>query len=384
MKKYVEEEFYELNEIYDRMPYDQQLIKKQNFVSETFAKNRLAISLLPIIANPMPLNYRHKVIVSATNIKTNGRFKIRLGLFKEGSKDIIPGVVNHIHDKDINSLLVNVEKILQKYKLEAYNSKYPKGIIKHVLVRKSFFNKTMMLVFVTQGHIFPNHKSIIKEITALHPMVKTVIQNIHNIDTPVVILDKSQVLWGPGYIEDKIEELTFRLSPNSFYQVNPAQMINLYQTALNFAKITQEEVVMDCYSGIGTISLLAGKLAKEVIAVESNKDAVKDSMFNKKANNIANVLFFNSDVEQFILNYEKEIDILIMDPARDGASVMFLESIKKLKPKRIIYISCFVETQVRDLMILRDLYEIVNVQPVDMFSYTSHIENIVSLKLRKK
>lgn len=382
MKKYVEEDFTELNETFDKMPYDQQLKLKQDKVSETFRKNRFSVDVLPIIANPQPLNYRHKVIVSATNVKTNGKFKIRLGLYKEGTKTIIPGVVNHIHDTDINKLLLTVESVLQKYKLEAYSPKSPKGMIKHILVRKSYSQKTLMLVFVTQGHVFPNHKSIINEIVREHPFVKTVVQNIHSIDTPVVLLDKNQILYGPGYIEDSINGLKFRLSPTSFYQINPIQMMNLYEKTLEYGRIQNNDSIMDCYSGIGTLSLLAAKNAKDVIAIEANPNAVKDAIINKKTNKIDNVDFRLSNVEDFIFDYDKSVDLLIMDPAREGADPRFLEAIKKLKPARIVYISCFVETQVRDLLILKDLYDIISVQPIDMFSYTSHVETVVSLSIR--
>jgi len=380
MKYYNEDDVIEINEKFDKMPYLEQLNLKQKSISDIFSRNRFSLTLKSIIPNPKPLNYRHKVVVSATNVKFNRKYKIALGLYKEGTKHIIPGVVNHIHDSDINNLLVTVEKVLQKYKFEAYSPKYEKGIIKHVLVRKSYYDKTMMLVFVTQGHIFPNHKLVVKDIVTLHPKVITVIKNIHNIDTPVVLLDKNLLLYGSGFIEDRIQDLKFRLSPNSFYQVNPIQMMNLYKVAMEFANISMTDTVMDCYSGIGTLSLIAAKQAKEVIAIESNINSVKDALYNKKANEINNVNFQLSEVENYLYDYEKPIDILIMDPARDGASQKFIDAIKKLKPAKIVYISCSVETQVRDLFMLDDLYKVERVQPVDMFSYTSHVETCVLLE----
>jgi len=157
-------------------------------------------------------------------------------------------------------------------------------------------------------------------------------------------------------------------------------MMNLYKVAMEFANISMTDTVMDCYSGIGTLSLIAAKQAKEVIAIESNINSVKDALYNKKANEINNVNFQLSEVENYLYDYEKPIDILIMDPARDGASQKFIDAIKKLKPAKIVYISCSVETQVRDLFMLDDLYKVERVQPVDMFSYTSHVETCVLLE----
>lgn len=382
MKKYIEEDFTELNETFDKMPYELQLLKKQEKVREFYSRNKFSVEPMPIIPNPQPLNYRHKVIVSATNIKANGKYKLCLGLFKEGSKFIIPGVVNHIHDIGINHLLVTIESILQKYKIEAYSQKSFRGMIKHILVRKSYNDKTMMVVFVTQGHIFPNHKAIINEILSKHPLVKTVVQNIHKIDTPVVMLEKNLILYGPGYIEDQIGNLRFRLSPNSFFQINPLQMINLYKCAVDFADIQPNDFVMDCYSGIGTLSLIAALKAKEVIAIESSGQAIKDAIINKKLNNFNNVDFQLSNVEDYMFDYDKKVDVLIMDPARDGADEKFINAIRKLLPKRIVYISCFIESQIRDLLLLKDLYVIDRVQPVDMFSFTSHIETVTRLTLK--
>jgi 23S rRNA (uracil1939-C5)-methyltransferase len=371
-----------INEKYRKLDYKDQLLLKQKHIEDTYSKNGYSIKVNSIIPNPKPKNYRHKVIVSATNIKVGNRFKIRLGLYKEGSKDIIPGVVNLIHDEAINDLLVSIESSLQKFKLEAYTPKYRKGIIKHILVRKSYKENTMMIAIVTQGHILPNNKDLVKEIVKLNPSVKTIVQNIHKIDTPVVMLENNKVLYGKGFIEDEIEGIRFRLSPNSFYQVNPLQMINLYNYALQVADIKKSDFVMDCYSGIGTISLLAAKRAKEVIAIESNPAAVKDATINKKENSISNINFYHNDVSNFMYDYTKEIDVLIMDPARDGADQRFINSVLKLKPKKIVYISCFVETQVRDILRLNDLYKLVSVQPVDMFSYTSHVETVSLLELK--
>lgn len=380
--RYFEDDFTYSNEAYDNMQYDKQIELKQKMISEALTRNRFDITPNKMIRNENPLYYRHKVIVSATNTKTNGRYLFRLGLYKEGTKTIIPGVDNHLHDKDIIQVLKTIEIVLRKFKFEAYTPKYPKGIIKHVLVRKSYHNKTMLVVIVTQGYIFPNNKKVVQEIVKKHPQIQTVIQNIHTIDTPVVLLDKFKVLYGNGYIEDEIEGLKFRISSNSFYQVNPMQMMRLYEEALNRADIQSDDVVMDCYSGIGTLALLASKKAKKVIAIESNKEAIKDALFNKKINQIDNVYFHCSNVEDFMFDYDEKIDVLIMDPARDGADSKFIEALLRLEPSKIIYVSCFIETMIRDVQKLSKKYKLVSLQPVDMFSYTSHVESVSLLELK--
>jgi 23S rRNA (uracil1939-C5)-methyltransferase len=209
-----------------------------------------------------------------------------------------------------------------------------------------------------------------------------VIQNIHKKKTHLVLLDEEKILYGPGYIEDEMDGIKFKLSSKSFYQVNPVQMIELYHKALELAQIKTTDIVMDTYSGVGTISLLAAKKAKHVIAIEANPNAHRDAVTNKKMNQISNITFIQSPVEDYIKNYQEKIDCLIMDPTRDGATKAFLDAILRLKPKRIVYISCEPTTQVRDVKSLLTHYNVEVVQPVDMFSQTIHVESITLLSLK--
>jgi 23S rRNA (uracil1939-C5)-methyltransferase len=237
-------------------------------------------------------------------------------------------------------------------------------------------------VFVTNGVFFPNAKKITQDIRKAFDQVKTVVQMIQNKQTPIALYGEEKVLFGPGYIEDGFDGLIFRLSAKSFYQINPEQMIKLYDKALDMANIKITDKVMDCYSGIGTISLLAAKKARDVVAIEINHNAVNDAKFNAKTNKIENISFHCDDVEKFMYGFNKDIDILILDPTRTGATEKFLSAVKKLKPRKIVYISCFPETQARDLKSLLSMYYIKEIQPVDMFSYTEHVENIVLLSLK--
>lgn len=358
--------------------YQKQLHMKDEHVSNLYKKERIPSKINSITQSKQPKNYRHKVVLSATQIKE----KLKLGLYRENSKTVIPYLDCHIQDQEINMLLKTVEKVLNNFKIPAYHIDREKGIIKHVMVRKSYATKDLMLIFVTHDYLLPNAKKIIQEIIAKHPKVVTVIQNIHKKKTHLVLLDEEKILYGPGYIEDEIDGIKFKLSSKSFYQINPVQMIELYHKALELAQIKSSEVVMDTYSGVGTISLLAAKKAKHVIAIETNQQAHKDAMINKKMNQISNITFVHSPVEEYMKNYQGKIDCLIMDPTRDGASKSFLEAVLRLKPKRIVYISCEPSTQVRDIKELISQYRIHHVQPVDMFSQTVHVESIVLLSLK--
>lgn len=358
--------------------YDEQLKMKSERIQKLYDQAGFNTKHLPIVSSPVPLNYRHKVVLSASMDKS----KLKLGLYREGSKDIIPYLDCHLHDVETNELLKTVEAVLNQYKIGAYEINKNEGILKHVLVRKSFNEHTFLLVFVTQGYLLPNHKNIIKDIVNKHPKVASVVQNIHHKKTHLVLLDEEKVLYGPGYISDRIDDLVFRLSSKSFYQVNPLQMTVLYQKALDIANLKMTDVVMDTYSGIGTISLLAAKRAKHVIAVETNSSAHQDAIFNQKMNQVKNIDFINEDVSFYMNRHQGMVDVLIMDPTREGASESFLKSVIKLSPKKIIYISCEPATQVRDLQLLKHKYKVDLVQAVDMFSQTVHVESITLLSLK--
>mgnify|MGYP001129619465 CR=1 FL=1 len=358
--------------------YDQQLKMKEDHVKNLFSSHDLKASFLPIVKSDEPLYYRHKVVLSATTKKG----KLKLGLYREYSKEIIPFIDCYIHEKSTHDIMHTCEELLNKYKISAYDYKTNTGIIKHILMRVSHQTKDILMVIVTNGNLLPNGKKIIAEIINKHQQIKSVVQNIHHKKTHLVLLENEKVLYGKGFILDEIEGIQFRISAQSFYQVNPMQMLKLYQHAINLAQIKETDVVLDAYSGIGTISLLTSKFAKEVIAIESNTMAHRDALVNKKINNIHNVTFVNQDVTEFIQNYQGKVDCLIMDPTRDGSTEIFMNSIKKLKPQKIIYISCEPKTQVRDLLWIKDVYKVDKVQPVDMFSQTVHVESITLLSLK--
>jgi 23S rRNA (uracil1939-C5)-methyltransferase len=358
--------------------YDYQLKLKEKHVESLYRKLGLFHQVNPIIKSDEPLHYRHKTVLSATTKKN----KLRLGLYQEKSKTITPFLECYIHDKKANEVFKTIEQLLNQFKISAYDIDKKQGIIKHVMIRKSYARNDMMVVFVTQGNLFPNAKKISQMLVKKHPQVKTTIQNIHNKDTHLVLLEQEKTIYGSGYIIDQIDDLSFKLSPRSFYQVNPMQMQKLYQKAIDVADIKKTDIVIDTYSGIGTLSLLIAKKAKQVYAIEVNKDAHQDALDNKKYNQIQNIDFIHGDVSENMFKITSSIDVLFMDPTRDGASIAFLDDVMKLKPKKIVYISCEPKTQVRDVNTLSQLYDIKQIQPVDMFSQTVHVESIVLLSLK--
>ena len=358
--------------------YEYQANLKEKHVESLFKQKGLFHNVSPIIKNEEPLYYRHKTVLSATNRKN----KLRLGLYQEKSKTITPFLDCYIHDKKANEVFKTIEQLLNQFKISAYDIDKKQGIIKHVMIRKSYARGDIMVVFVTQGNLFPNAKKISQMLVKKHPEVKTTIQNIHNKDTHLVLLEEEKVIYGSGYILDQIDDLSFKLSPRSFYQVNPKQMYKLYHEAISIADIKKTDVCLDTYSGIGTLSLLIAKKAKQVFAIEVNKDAHQDALDNKKYNQMNNIEFINGDVSEHMFKIQANIDILFMDPTRDGASVAFLDDVIKLKPKKIVYISCEPITQSRDVRTLSKLYDIKKIQPVDMFSQTVHVESVVLLSLK--
>lgn len=357
--------------------YDEQVSMKEKYLNESFKPLKYP-SKIHVIPNPKPLHYRHKVVLSATNVKT----QLRLGLYREQSKEVIPFLSCYLHDEKTNDVLKTIEDVLNVYKIKAYDLDAKQGIMKHVLIRKSYHEKTMMVVLVTQGHILPHAKDMVQIIREKHPEVITIIQNIHRKNTRLVLLEEEKILYGTGYIFDQIDDLKFRLSARSFYQINPLQMMKLYEQAIDLLNIAPTDIIFDTYSGIGTLSLLAAKKAKQVIAIETNEKAHQDALFNRKLNHLDHVTFIRDDVEGFMMHYQGSVDGLIMDPTREGSTPRFLNAVMKLKPKRIVYISCEPQTQIRDLAHLTKMYDIKRIIGVDMFSNTVHVESITLLSLK--
>lgn len=361
------------------MKYNEYLNKRNQELIKAFKDIKGDATYHGVYQNPHPYHYRHKVTLSATNVNN----KLRLGLFVPSTKKIKPQVTHEFHDKLINDCMVTIESLFNKYKLLAYDSKTPKGLIKHVVIKKSFDNNDLLVTIATQTNLLPNSKGIINELVAAHKEVKTVVQNIHNKDTKFAILEQEKVLYGKGYIEDKIDDLTFRISSASFYQVNPYIAFPLYEKAIKSANIKSNETVFDCYSGVGTLTLLIGKYAKNVYGIEINKEAHKNALINKTTNKMSHVNFINGDANKIFSDQKLNPNTVFVDPTRTGLSKEFINSLNNSKPNKIVYISCNYNTQIRDIKFLLKNYKLVSIEGFDMFSFTDEIETLCILERKK-
>ena len=256
-----------------------------------------------------------------------------------------------------------------------------------ILIKKGFSTNQIMVVLITNTSIFPGRKDFIKDLINRHPNIKTVVQNINPRDTNVILGEKELVLYGNGYIEDILLDIKFKISSKSFYQVNPLQTETLYSKAIELANLNNNDRMMDAYCGIGTIGLICANKVNEVIGVEIVKDAIKDAKNNAELNNITNANFVLDDASDFMVDFAKtseKIDVVFVDPPRKGCDKKFIDSLIKLSPKKVVYISCNPSTLARDLSFLKERYDIVEIQPVDMFPHTYHVETIALLHLKQK
>ena len=333
-----------------------------------------------IIGMDKPYHYRNKV-QAAFGCTRGG--KIISGVYQSSTHNIVSVDKCFLEDEKADEIIVSIRKMLPEFKLTAYNEDTGRGFLRHVLVKRGFSTGEIMVVLVTGTNIFPSKADFVKALLKKHPEITTIIWNINDKRTSLVLGEKQQVLFGDGYIEDILCGKRFRISAKSFYQINPVQTEKLYGTAIDFAALTGKERVFDAYCGIGTIGLVASDKAKEVIGVELNPDAVKDAKINAKLNNKDNISFYCDDAGKFMVAMAKEkekVDVLFMDPPRAGSDLPFLKSVAILEPKKVVYISCNVETQARDIAFLcKNGYKVKKVQPVDMFPHTNHVETVVQL-----
>lgn len=338
-----------------------------------------------IIGMENPYNYRNKV-QAAFGMTRGG--KIISGVYQSGSHRIVSIDECRLEDKKADEIIVTIRNMMKHYRMIPYNEDTGVGFLRHVLVKRGFTSGEIMVVLVTGTPMFPGKNAFVKELLKKHPEITTIIQNINREHTSLVLGNTEKVLYGKGTIEDTLCGCVFRISAKSFYQINPVQTEKLYSTAIDFAGLTGNERVIDAYCGIGTIGIIAAKKAKEVIAVEVNKDAVFDAKNNAKRNSTDNIKIYCDDAGKFMTKMAAEgesADVVLMDPPRAGSDEAFLSSVVTLNPKKVVYISCNPETQARDLKYLTQHgYKVRKIQPVDMFPHTGHIEVVCLLTRQDK
>ncbi len=382
---------------YQGMTYEKQLKEKQDYVRKNVAD---FCKVRPIIGMDNPYHYRNKVHAVFDVEKRRGNRSnsgkqsakghakaapggVISGVYKAGTHEVINIDSCEIEDELSSAIVRDIRGLLHSFKIKTYDEDTGYGLLRHVLVRRGFHSGEVMVVLVLGSPILPSKNNFVKALRKLHPEIATVVINVNDKQTSMVLGEKETVIYGKGYIEDTLCGCTFRISPKSFYQVNPVQTEILYNKAIEYAALTGKERVIDAYCGTGTIGLIAASKAREVIGVELNRDAVKDAIINAKRNNIRNEQFYNADAGQFMVELaeqKEKVDVVLMDPPRAGSDEAFLSSVVRLAPGKIVYVSCNPETLARDLKYLtRHGYQAVECQPVDMFPWTKHVETVCLL-----
>ncbi len=322
-----------------------------------------------------PYHYRNK---AQYPIGKNKEGQPVMGVFANRTHEIIPIHTCFIQNQKTEKIAKFIFDFIVKNKISIYDEKTGKGLIRHIVTKIGVKTNQIMCILVSNGKEIPKEKELVQQLINHFPEIKTIVKNVNHKNTNVILGQENINLYGDGYIEDKLGEYIFKISPLSFYQVNPLQAERLYQVGVEMAKITKEDVVFDLYCGIGTISLFMAKSAKKVYGIEIVKEAVQMANENARLNQMENTEFIAGDVEEILddLVHKQKIipDIVMVDPPRKGLDNKSIENILWIRPKRLVYISCNPATLMRDLAKLEEWYEVKYVQPVDMFPFTSHVE----------
>lgn len=309
------------------------------------------------------------------------------GVFANRTHEIIPIHKCLLQNERTEEVAKFIFDFIVKNKISIYDEKTGKGLIRHIVTKIGINTNEIMCVIVINGKQIPKEKELITEILSHFPEVRTIIKNSNMKNTNVILGQENVTLHGSGYIQDKLGEYCFKISPLSFYQVNPIQAEKLYLKGVEVANISKEDIVFDLYCGIGTISLFMSSYAKRVYGIEIVKEAVDMAKENAKLNQVDNVEFIAGDVEEAfddLLHNRKIIpDIVMVDPPRKGLDDKTVKNILAMRPKRLVYISCNPATLVRDLAKMEELYTIKRIEPVDMFPFTSHVECVAVLQLKQ-
>ena len=362
---------------YQNMSYQEQLFSKEKQVRALLSGFG---SVKPIVGMEEPFHYRHKVHAVFGYQKGKG---VVSGVYKEGTHDIVDVERCLIEQENADNIIRDIKELVRSFKIKTYNEDTGYGLFRHVLIRCGYATGQYMVVLVLASPVLPSKNNFVKALLKKHPEITTVVLNVNDKRTSMVLGEREIVLYGPGYIEDEILGKTFRISASSFYQVNPVQTQKLYKEAIDVCNLTGTETVIDAYCGTGTIGMIAADYAKEVIGVELNQKAVKDAIVNARKNKVKNITFYEADAGKFMVQMAEQgakADVVIMDPPRSGSDEAFLSSVCKLAPAKIVYISCNPVTQARDIKYLvKHGYVMKQARAFDLFPFTEHVESVALL-----
>lgn len=359
------------------MTYEAQLEMKRNNVMNQLKRigHLHGVTVHPVIGMENPWYYRNKIQMPVG--EKDG--SLITGFYRERSHDIIPDMDSClIQNKYGDHVVEQVRQIADHLNIEAYDEKNHRGVLRHIIVRTAYKTDETMIILVTRTKVLPKEKAFIEQIKKSLPQVKSIIHNINDRKTNVILGSQMRTIYGASHLMDSIGELQFKLSPRSFFQVNPTQTKVLYDQALKYADLKADDIVIDAYCGIGSISLFLAKQARKVFAVEVVAEAIEDAKENARLNGIDNVEFVVGKAEDIMPKWKAEglrPNVIVVDPPRKGCDKTLLDAMAAMDPERIVYVSCNPATLARDLRILADHgYQTEEVQPVDMFSQTYHVE----------
>ena len=365
--------------------YEETLKMKQNAVQSLVnktLKNKLQVKETVGMENP--LHYRNK---AQYPIGINKQGEPVIGVFANRTHEVIPIDNCLIQNKKSEEIAKFIIEFIKEKNISIYDEKTGKGLVRHIVTKVGIKTGEIMCVIVINGYKIPNESELVENLKTRYPEIKAIVKNINIKNTNVILGQENINLYGNGYIEDILGEYKFKISPLSFYQVNPVQAEKLYNLGVSMAEITKNDIVFDLYCGIGTISLFMSKFAKKVYGIEIVEEAVKMAKENAESNNVSNTEFFAGDVEivldDLINNKGIKADVVMFDPPRKGLDKKSIENVLNIKPKKIVYISCNPATLIRDLADFESEYDIKTIIPVDMFPYTSHVECVSVLKLKQ-
>ena len=363
------------------LSYDEQLRFKREKVKGLLHKfTKLDFPVSDTIPNPETKRFRNKV---QKPIRYDSKHKISAGFYMPNTHKIVPVKDCLIETELSNRITTICLKLFSKYHIEPYDEDRETGIIRHLLIKTSqAYDEALVTLIVTTPTI-KGLNAFSKELTEQVKEVKGVMLNINKRHTNVILGEEERKVYGYSRIKDKIFDLDFLISSKSFYQTNPKQIENLYGTAIRLADLKPDDVVLDSYCGTGTIGLSMAKKVKSVTGVEIVKDAVKDAVLNAKINNISNARFINADCTEYLLKTKDKYSVVVLDPPRKGSTIEFINAVKKIGPRKVIYISCDPVTLARDLNYFKDCYDVKEVIPVDMFPNSEHVESVVKLEIKK-
>lgn len=353
----------------------------ENLVNKTLKGKKIEVK--KVIGMGNPYGYRNK---AQYPVGTNKQGEPVIGVFANRTHEIVPMQKCYIQNEIAEKIAFTIYKFIKEKNIPVYNESDLSGIIRHIVIKVGIRTHEIMCILVLNGKNIP-YESELVEMLVKQYNVKTIVKNINEQNTNVILGKQNIVIHGDGYIYDILGEYTFKISPMSFYQVNPVQAEVLYNTAIEMAKLSNEDILFDLYCGIGTIGIFASQYVKKVYGIEIVEEAIKDAKENAKLNNIENIEFYAGDVEKVFANLieKKQIypDIIIVDPPRKGLDENTVRNILAVEPKKVVYISCNPSTMVRDIKLLEEKYGTNEIQPVDMFPFTRTCGMYLHFKIEK-